>query len=129
MEGRVVLKGSIHRIPAIDKTLATEGDAADAKATGEAIQKVIDRKPVGEYVGNGEIVNVAVNGAGNVLMVYCESYMSIVTPKGALVFKLSDGSAKWADETSVYYANGLLCINALDDAFNEADVKYYYQVL
>ena len=129
MEGKVELKGKIHRIPAIDRTLAVEGDAADAKATGEAIKKVIERKPVGDYVGTGEIANITVNGESRLLMVYSEDYLSFVTPQGALVFKLADGTATWCDETTVYYANGLLCVSEVDDAFNGADIKYKYQVL
>lgn len=120
------LKGKIFFVPLVDATLSKEGEAADAKKTGDALGAMMMS---GDYVGDGTSSprTVATNGTGGLLVVQCSAYVSLVTPNGALVVKLSDGTISWMDKVS--YVKGNLDIETDSEAFNANSTTYYYQVI
>lgn len=127
------LKGKVVSIPLVDETLSKKGDAADAKVVGEELKNRIkkDDKPLGNYTGNGvaEARIVSTKGIGKAIMVYCSDYLSLVTPKGALVVKLFDGTFSWTGNAEVSYENGELKVATENDAFNANGTTYDYQVI
>ena len=88
-------------------------------------------KPFGSYKGDGSAVTRTIDtkGIGRLITVYNPSYFSFVTPQGALVVTLSEGSIKWIDSSKIYFLNGTLGISTSNAAFNSADTDYYYQVI
>lgn len=86
-------------------------------------------KPFGEYKGNGSASprTITTGGIGRLLLVYCSTHFSFVTPKGALVIELSSGNISWIDSTKSYYANGDMDLETANAAFNASNVTYYYQ--
>lgn len=88
-------------------------------------------KPFGHYVGNGSANEriIETKGIGRLILVYNSDYFSFVTPEGALVVKLSEGTIRWIDSGKVYYLNGNLGLNLTNEAFNEAGKTYYYQAI
>lgn len=88
-------------------------------------------KGFNDYIGNGSATQRVIDtkGIGRLLLVYNTSYFSFVTPEGALVIKLSDGSISWIDCGKVFYVNGKLNIINTNAAFNESGTTYHYQVI
>lgn len=88
-------------------------------------------KPFVEYTGNGKATSrtIATKGIGRVALVYCSTYQSIVTPKGAMVVDLTTGTFSWIDSAKANFFNGNLGIGTTNEAFNKADEKYYCQVI
>lgn len=123
------LKGKVLSIPLIDETLAIAGQAADAKATGEAIKNVY-KKPSGSYVGNGskEPVTISTGAKGVSLQLVSENYVACVTPYGAMVLKKDGSGTEWLDSTQVSFSDDLY-LNTDHEALNALDLTYSYQVL
>lgn len=88
-------------------------------------------KPFGSYKGNGSAVSrmIETGGIGRLALVYNPNHFSFVTPQGALVVKLSDGTIKWIEGGKIYFLNGTLGISTANEAFNSTDTDYYYQVI
>lgn len=88
-------------------------------------------KPFGEYVGNGSDTSrvIETKGIGRLLLVYSDTRLAFVTPKGAFVINLSDGSNEWIDGAKVSYLNGNLTLATTSVAFNNSDITYYYQAI
>ena len=120
------LKGKILKIPQVDKTLAKEGYAADAKTTGEAISKL---KLSGTYTGNGstDARTVEVGGSGNMIIVTSTGYTAFVVQTGALVANNNTAELSWVPGTEVSYLADLL-LNTAHEAFNGTDTEYEYGV-
>ena len=89
-------------------------------------------KPFDSYAGNGSTTarTVATGGTGRLLMVYCSTHIAFVTPKGARIIALSEGSTTtWADAAKAYYLNGNLFLNTDNAALNASGVSYNYQCI
>lgn len=88
-------------------------------------------KPFSDYEGNGSTTKrtIATGGIGRLILVYNNVSFAFVTPEGALVIKLSDGTISWLDNTKVYYLNGNLYTLTNNFALNESSTIYYYQVI
>lgn len=88
-------------------------------------------KPNGNYTGNGSATQrvINTNGIGKLLIVYTPNNMSFVTPQGAMVISVADGSIKWIEGGKVFYNNGQLNLLLTNDAFNKSGTTYYYQVI
>ena len=97
------------------------------------INKVIHEgnKRFGNYTGNGNEAQRVINmkSIGRLAIVYNGQTFSFVTPEGALVIKLADGTFDWIDNTKVFYVNGNLTLLTDNDALNKADANYYYQAI
>lgn len=88
-------------------------------------------KAFGSYVGNGseETQEINTGSIGRLLMVYSDTRLALVTPKGAFVVNISAGTFEWIDGEKVWYLNGVLTLATTSVAFNNADVTYYYQAI
>lgn len=88
-------------------------------------------KPFGNYAGNGSVGTrtIATKGIGRVMLVYCSTHTSFVTPNGAFVIDLENGGFSWIDSAKVHYLNGDLILETSNDAFNASGMTYYYQAL
>ena len=88
-------------------------------------------KPFGNYTGNGTASprTIATKGIGRLLVVYSDTRLSFVTPKGAFTINISAGTFEWIDGSKVHYLNGNLNIESTSVAFNASNTTYYYQVI
>ncbi len=88
-------------------------------------------KRFGNYVGNGSATErvIETNGIGKLLLVYSTTSLCYVTPKGANVTTLETGEQSWIDSAKVYYVDGKLTLNTINEAFNTNEETYYYQVI
>lgn len=88
-------------------------------------------KPFDSYTGNGSAGTrkISTGGVGRLLMVYCSTHISFVTPKGAIVVDLSDGSISWIDNGKVNYLSGDYTTETANAAFNASGITYYLQVI
>lgn len=88
-------------------------------------------KRFGNYEGNGSATQMTINteSVGRLLLVYNTSYFSFVTPSGAYVRNLTDGTDRWIESQEVFYINGVLTLATTNAAFNESGTTYYYQAL
>lgn len=86
-------------------------------------------KPFSNYTGNGNAASrtIATKGIGRLLLVYCSTHCSLVTPKGAWVTDLNTGEIDWFDAGKVYYVVGNLITGTSNAAFNASGETYYYQ--
>ena len=53
-EDTKVVRGKIHRVPAVDTTLLKQGYAADAKATGDAIEARVKKADIVDSLTSDE---------------------------------------------------------------------------
>lgn len=84
------------------------------------------------YVGNGFVTYaIEINSIGRLAIVYGDENLALVTPKGALTIKLSDGSMVWLDGSIMYYLDGVLFVIGTDavDRFNRKNELYYIQAI
>ena len=88
-------------------------------------------KPFGEYVGNGNASPrvIETNGVGRLILVYSDTRLSFVTPKGSFTINLVGGTFEWIDGEKVNFINGNLNIESTSVAFNGSNTTYYYQVV
>lgn len=88
-------------------------------------------KPFSSYTGNGSAGTrkISTGGIGRLLMVYCSTHISFVTPKGAIVVDLSDGGISWIDNGKVNYLSGDYTTETANAAFNASGITYYLQVI
>lgn len=88
-------------------------------------------KPFDSYTGNGSAGTrkISTGGVGRLLMVYCSTHISFVTPKGAIVVDLSDGGISWIDNGKVNYLSGDYTTETANAAFNASGITYYLQVI
>ena len=62
-------------------------------------------------------------------MVYSDTRIAFVTPKGAFVININSGTNEWIEGIKAYYLNGKLTLHTTSVAFNNADAIYYYQAI
>ena len=88
-------------------------------------------KPFGEYNGNGNASPraIATGGIGRLILVYSDTRLSFVTPKGSFTINLVGGTFEWIDGEKVNFINGNLNIESTSVAFNGSNTTYYYQVI
>ena len=86
-------------------------------------------KPTGSYSGNNDSAQriISIGGTGNVIVIWNSSYMSLVTPLGAICVD-DDGAIVSVSKDEVNFANGNLTLETTKKYFN-ADTEHYYQVL
>lgn len=85
-------------------------------------------KPFGSYIGNGGTNVVDTGGVGRFLLLYMDTFLAFVTPKGALKVALSSGEIEWLDGQYIWYLDGKLTLGAATP-FNLKDIEYSYQVI
>lgn len=87
-------------------------------------------KPFGSYVGNGSTDErvIETGGIGRLAIVYNIYYFSFVTPEGALVINLTEGTFRWIESTKVFFLSNFK-LNTNNVAFNENGTEYFYQVI
>lgn len=88
-------------------------------------------KPFIEYTGNGSADErtIQTKGFGRLAVLYCSTHCSLVTPKGAFVANLSNGSISWVDSGKLSFFNGNLVTGTANEMCNKADETYYLQVV
>lgn len=88
-------------------------------------------KPFVEYKGNGSASprKISSGGFGRLILLYCSTHLSFVTPKGAWVIDLSTGTGSWIGGDKVYCSEGNLNTETANAAFNASGVTYYGQVV
>lgn len=88
-------------------------------------------KTFGSYVGSGSASprTIDTKGIGRMLMVYSDTRLSFVTPKGSLTINIVGGEFEWIAGEKVYYLNGKLMLETTSVAFNASNTTYYYQTI
>ena len=88
-------------------------------------------KAFGNYTGNGTTSprTIDTKGIGRLLMVYSDTRLAFVTPKGAFVINIVGGEFEWIDGEKVHYLNGKLNLETPSVAFNASNTTYYYQAI
>jgi hypothetical protein len=80
--------------------------------------------------GNASNQTFDLGSIGRLLLLYESEFFAFVTPKGALVITLDDGSIEWIDGANIYYVDGKLNYYGVDiQRFNSMGRTYYYQAI
>ena len=85
-------------------------------------------KPMGTYSGNGNLTSRAINasGFGNVIVVYSQLGIAIVTPNGAVVTE-SGGTSTYLSSTEAMYLNGVMTLATTNKTLNASGYTYRYE--
>lgn len=98
--------------------------------TDKAWRRVLTdkNKPMGTYSGNGNLTSRAINasGFGNVIVVYSQLGIAIVTPNGAIVTE-NGGTSTYLSSTEAMYVNGTMTLSTTNKTLNASGYKYSYE--
>lgn len=98
--------------------------------TGKAWRRVLTdkNKPMGTYSGNGNLKSRAINasGFGNVIVVYSQLGIAIVTPNGAIVTE-NGGTSTYLSSTEAMYLNGVMTLATTNKTLNASGYTYRYE--
>jgi hypothetical protein len=98
--------------------------------TNKAWRRVLTdkNKPMGTYSGNGNLKSRAINasGFGNVIVVYSQLGIAIVTPNGAVVTE-NGGTSTYLSSTEAMYFNGTMTLATTNKTLNAAGYTYNYE--
>lgn len=85
-------------------------------------------KPMGTYSGNGNLTSRAINarGFGNVIVVYSQLGIAIVTPNGAIVTE-NGGTSTYLSSIEVMYVNGTMTLATTNKTLNASGYTYSYE--
>ena len=85
-------------------------------------------KPTGTYSGNGNLTSRAINasGFGNVIVVYSQLGIAIVTPNGAIIAENS-GTSTYLSSTEAMYLNGVMTLATTNKTLNASGYTYRYE--
>lgn len=85
-------------------------------------------KPTGTYSGNGNLTSRAINasGFGNVIVVYSQLGIAIVTPNGAVVTE-NGGTSTYLSSTEAMYLNGVMTLATTNKTLNASGYTYRYE--
>lgn len=109
------------------------GGAVDVRAdggllvNGEPIVKKAD-KPGNSYVGDGNSARrtVSTGGTGEVILVYSQHGLALVTRRGSAIVS-GTGGITWSSEA--LFSDGVLTLSSVHGSLNTNGETYYYQVL
>ena len=98
--------------------------------TNKAWRRVLTdkNKPMGTYSGNGNLTSRAINasGFGNVIVVYSQLGIAIVTPNGAIIAENS-GTSTYLSSTEAMYLNGVMTLATTNKTLNASGYTYRYE--
>ncbi len=98
--------------------------------TNKAWRRVLTdkNKPMGTYSGNGNLTRRAINasGFGNVIVVYSQLGIAIVTPNGAIVTE-NGGTSTYLSSTEAMYLNGVMTLATTNKTLNASGYTYSYE--
>lgn len=98
--------------------------------TDKAWRRVLTdkNKPMGTYSGNGNLTSRAINasGFGNVIVVYSQLGIAIVTPNGAIVTE-KGGTSTYLSSTEAMYVNGTMTLATTNKTLNASGYTYRYE--
>ena len=85
-------------------------------------------KPMGTYSGNGNLKSRAINtsGFGNVIVVYSQLGIAIITPNGAIVTE-NGGTSTYLSSTEAMYVNGTMTLATTNKTLNASGHTYSYE--
>ena len=85
-------------------------------------------KPMGTYSGNGNLKSRAINtsGFGNVIVVYSQLGIAIITPNGAIVTE-NGGTSTYLSSTEAMYVNGTMTLATTNKTLNALGHTYSYE--
>lgn len=85
-------------------------------------------KPMGTYSGNGNLTSRVINtsGFGNVIVVYSQLGIAILTPNGAIVTE-NGGTSKYLSSTEAMYVNGTMTLATTNKTLNASGYTYSYE--
>ncbi len=87
-------------------------------------------KPTGTYTGGGSTKTVSVGGVGNMLLLYGNEMLALVTPTGAICKMYDSNTLYGLGASYLGFSGGKLTISGTANAnFNASGVTYNYQVL
>ena len=98
--------------------------------TNKAWRRVLTdkNKPMGTYSGNGNLTSRAINasGFGNVIVVYSQLGIAIVTPNGAIVTE-NGGTSTYLSSIEAMYVNGTMKLATTNKTLNASGYTYSYE--
>lgn len=97
------------------------------KVNGNVVATKAD-KPNSSYAGNGNSASRTVNvgGTGEVMLIYSQWGLALVTRRGSAIIG-NAGGITWSSEA--LYSGGVLTMTSTHGALNTSGQTYYYQVL